>query len=86
MTRKTGGPAFPLRVENHTSESVDAFGSSVAAGSFVQFSGMTLRDYFAAQELSKMNAVACCDIPDAYARQAEHCYRMADAMLEARTK
>ena len=71
MTTETGGPAFPV--------------PAAYSGGTVK-DGMTLRDYFAGQELSKMNAVACCDIPDAYARQAEHCYRMADAMLEARTK
>jgi len=48
-------------------------------------SGMTLRDYFAGQELAKVDAVAVCDIPSAYARLADHCYRMADAMLSARS-
>jgi hypothetical protein len=48
--------------------------------------GMSLRDYFAGQELAKVDAVSVCDIPSAYARLADHCYRMADAMLEARTE
>ena len=47
-------------------------------------SGMTLRDYFAGKELSKVDGVSVCDIPSAYARLADHCYRMADAMLKAR--
>lgn len=46
--------------------------------------GMTLRDHFAGQELSKVDGAAICDIPSAYARVADHCYRMADAMLKAR--
>jgi hypothetical protein len=68
-------PAFPVTLM-----------SGERYGQHAEHDGMTLRDFFAGKELSKMNAVACCDIPDAYARQAEHCYRMADAMLAARTK
>ncbi len=68
-------PAFPVTLL-----------SGERYGQHNEHDGMTLRDYFAAKELSKIYAVECCDIPDAYARQAEHCYRMADAMLEARTK
>ena len=79
MTIETGGSAFPC-------EGGNKFISGNEIRKTLPSSGMTIRDYFAGQELSKMNAVACCDIPDAYARQAEHCYRMADAMLAARTK
>jgi len=46
--------------------------------------GMTLRDYFAAKELSKVNGVDICDIPEAYVRLANHCYRMTDAMIAER--
>ncbi|MBU9501298.1 hypothetical protein KTE68_14065 [Burkholderia multivorans] len=46
--------------------------------------GMTLRDYFAAKELSKVDWVEVCDVQGAYDRLADHCYRMADAMLRAR--
>lgn len=50
-----------------------------------QAHGMTLRDYFAGQELTNMaGRVAVCDAPEVYARAADHCYRMADAMLRAR--
>ena len=45
--------------------------------------GMTLRDYFAAKELSKVEAVSVCALPSDYDRFADHCYRMADAMLRA---
>lgn len=47
-------------------------------------SGMSLRDYFAAKELAKTHGVASCDQTEVYARLADHCYRMADAMLKAR--
>lgn len=48
--------------------------------------GMTLRDYFAGQELAKTPGAYLLDEPIAYERLARHCYRMADAMLTARTQ
>ena len=53
---------------------------------FANDRGMSLRDYFAAKELAKVQATSICDIPAAYQRRAEHCYRMADAMLAERAK
>lgn len=44
---------------------------------------ISLRDYFAAMELSKTSGPCICDEPALYARLAEHCYRMADAMVSA---
>jgi hypothetical protein len=52
----------------------------------VNFPGMSLRDYFAAAELQKVQGTAICDVPESYARVADHCYRMADAMLTERSK
>ncbi len=46
--------------------------------------GMSLRDWFAGMELSKHVATSTCDTQSAYDRLADHCYRMADAMLRAR--
>lgn len=69
-----GGPAFPTP---YTTRDGDHYSTDFEGG-------MTLRDYFAAKELAKTNGVAICDIPEAYARLAGHCYRMADAMLAAR--
>jgi hypothetical protein len=48
--------------------------------------GMTLRDYFAAKAMLTIDPqnVGICDVPEGYARLADHCYRMADAMLAAR--
>jgi hypothetical protein len=48
------------------------------------YSGMTLRDYFAAKELAKTIGPYICDDPAVYKRLADHCYRMADAMIDAR--
>lgn len=47
-------------------------------------SGMTLLDYFAGQELAKTHGTVICDMPEMYDRLADHCYRMADAMIRAR--
>lgn len=66
-------PAFPIPLNHGESY----MGHSVC-------DGMTLRDYFAAKELSKTVGACICDVPESYERLAEHCYRMADAMLEAR--
>lgn len=46
------------------------------------------RDEFAAAELARMDYAQCMvnDVPAAYDRLAEHCYRMADAMMRARSK
>lgn len=68
-TQNTGGPAFPV-TEQNGANSGDC--------------GMTLRDWFAGKELSKIDQCSVCDIPAAYDRIADHCYRMADAMLRAR--
>lgn len=43
-----------------------------------------LRDYFAAKELAAFQDKNLCDEASVYARYADHCYRMADAMLIAR--
>lgn len=45
---------------------------------------MTLRDYFAAKELAKVSGPMINDKQVMYDRLADHCYRMADAMLRAR--
>jgi hypothetical protein len=48
--------------------------------------GMSLRDYFAGQELAKTIGPVMCDEATFYDRLADHCYRMADAMLRARAE
>ncbi len=69
MTNKdNGGPAFPNAENGH---------------GFPPHLGMTLRDYFAAKVL-----MGCATITDADLGTvkdiAETCYKLADAMLEAR--
>ena len=68
MSIETGGPAFP----------------TYSVISSCDEGGMTLRDYFAAKELASVTDKDICGRPSDYARYADHCYRMADAMLAAR--
>lgn len=71
--KKDGGPAFPIPLAENQ-----------AYQGHAPCDGMTLRDYFAGQELAKVDCVEVNDVPGAYDRFANHCYRMADAMLRAR--
>ena len=64
MTKDTGGPAFPVVIPLDQSAEF--------------FTGMTLRDYFAAKA---MQALLHKNYFDVAAKQA---YQMADAMLKAR--
>lgn len=71
-----GGPAFPGRTYD-------------AAGREVPFTGMTLRDYFAAQALTAvigdwLNTGEIHQDPDIAEVIARDCYTVADAMLAAR--
>jgi hypothetical protein len=75
-------PAFPVS----TRVCSDGFLGHQDSASTWQFSGMTLRDYFAAAELQSIPNLSICDMPAAYARIADHCYRMADAMIAERNK
>jgi hypothetical protein len=76
---ENGGQAFPcFRPEGpRTQDGYPEWSADVIPG-------MTMRDYFAAKELGKTGGVAICDRPESYDRLADHCYRMADAMLRAR--
>jgi hypothetical protein len=71
MDKNNGGPAFPISIPGH--------GDNGACG-------MSLRDYFAAKALQAvpMPQGHQHDIPEVYARIAQHAYKMADAMLRAR--
>lgn len=72
MTRADNDWAFPHTIEGNQGP--------------ITYQGMTLRDYFAGKELSKIHGTSICDAPESYARVADHCYRMADAMLAERAK
>jgi len=80
---KDGGPAFPVSTSQSSYTEFGNYGHHDGNTTW-QFGGMTLRDYFAGQELIKVEGTTICDRPDAYKRVATHCYRMADAMLAAR--
>ena len=64
MTEKqTGGPAFPINANESADRCI--------------YTGMTLRDYFAAEAMHEMTW-------QDKAGSAKECYEIADAMLEAR--
>lgn len=69
-----GGPAFP------EFKYVEPYQQMLPIG------GMTIRDAFAIAALTAvpMEQGHLHDIPESYARIAQHAYKMADAMLEAR--
>ena len=69
-TKHTGGNAFPVPNDANVNDQ----------------EGMTLRDYFAAKAMQAvpMQQGHLHDIPECYARIAQHAYKMADSMLEAR--
>lgn len=71
--RKDGGAAFPT---------IPPVGSQVAGSGYpYPEEGMTLLDWFAGQELSKIERCDVGDIVSAYDRVAKHCYTMAQAMI-----
>ena len=74
MKNDTGGPAFPMLgyVENGEWEP------------YSQFTGITLRDYFAAKAMQGMYANSCDDYE--FKGVAEAAYRTADAMIAERNK
>jgi hypothetical protein len=72
-----GGPAFPVL---HTID------GNWAKEPLSEFRGMTLRDYFAAKAMAGVLASADPGDETDQPVLAKWCYRMADAMLEERTK
>jgi hypothetical protein len=84
-TKPDGGSAFPCskRVDE---KYMDEGGYGRTCAVTVLQGGMTLRDYFAAKELSKKDGAGICDDPIHYQSLAAHCYTMADAMLAERNK
>ncbi|MBA1234752.1 hypothetical protein G7Z98_09315 [Pseudomonas stutzeri] len=79
MTSKTGGPAFPC-------EGGNKFISGNEIRRTLPSSGMTLRDYFAAKALPILMEHHGDRLPYVHKDVAEESYRIADAMLAARTK
>lgn len=73
MTIETGGAAFPQFVLSN-------------GGAYIE-GGMTLRDYFAAKALQNFrDQIGSQSDQEWFDLMAEGAYRMADAMLKARTK
>jgi len=68
MSKETGGPAFPVKLEP---------GESYMPA---EQDGMTLRDYFAGQALAEM----ALDYQTKIEHIAERCYMLADAMIKER--
>jgi len=75
MSNETGGNAYPQNTVY-----IAANGAVAQSG---PQGGMTLRDYFAAQMLASVMSATSRSIPDPK-MIATACYKVADAMLEAR--
>ncbi|CAM3898225.1 hypothetical protein CCOS865_02191 [Pseudomonas reidholzensis] len=90
MTKPTGGPAFPVTINNRDTNPATGFlGEEIKPHSFSTYSGMTLRDYFAAKALAGLAAnQSMIDSNDSKAVRylADCSYQIADAMLIARVK
>ena len=71
MSKDNGGPAFPFVVEDGT-------------GSYTHYTGLTLRDYFAAKALQGMWANG--NIRGSGEELVHWAYAAADAMLAERAK
>lgn len=87
--KNTGGPAFPTKI-HATSGGIGFDNDELMPGATTHYSGMTLRDYFAAKALPAIYKDTCecarvegwsVDWRDEVAAEA---YDMADAMLKAR--
>ena len=80
MSKKTGGPAFPMMHKWRA----DSYGAAANTGYEVEeyYAGMTLRDYFAAKAMQGFGATTGWD----YKYLSEHAYLIADAMLAEREK
>lgn len=77
MSTETGGSAFPLPASWNPHS-----GNQNNSEEY----GMSLRDYFAAKALQGYFANEVCPHRCDGSDVAEYCYRMADAMLAARSK
>lgn len=75
-----GGPAFPGQESVY--EQSDKAG--VLEQHFIQYPGMTLRDYFAGQALAAMDCDPRPDFQMLVEIKTKWAYQLADAMLKAR--
>ena len=79
------GPAFPFEYHNQTSRHQPGFFGTgdLAPGASQQFSGITVRDYFAAKAMAAMIASPFPNVSE-NVDVAAAAYAMADAMIGAR--
>lgn len=85
MKIQAGGPAFPYVLVNNSSETMNTFGIELAPGKTANFSGMTMRDYFAAKIINGILSDPDAGLlEDDLTRYANIAYKAADAMLKAR--
>jgi hypothetical protein len=82
MSTNDGGPAFPVECSYSGDGKLVGAQTNIASG---WETGMTLRDFFAAQALKSglVSSYSKCEHSEAYV--ARDCYKMADAMLRARS-
>ena len=96
MSADNSGPAFPVQVRREE-KYMDEGGYGRVRSFLITEGGMSLRDYFAAKamqgELAAMNdpnngmfGIDLDSSDQTLDRLAQHLYRLADAMLAARTK
>jgi len=76
----TGGPAHPSVLHGPC----EAFGMTAKDNQILEFTGITIRDYFAAKAMQAQLARTTWGIEDDARDTAKEAYAYADAMLEAR--
>lgn len=83
-----GGPAFPWQMTIPAGSPNPIQGRVVPEGHVDNevFPGMTLRDYFAGQALTRVYDAGGRYGSEGLKQCAEYCYRMADAMLAERSR
>lgn len=83
---KNGGPASPANIKNNSScNLVDQFGTEIPPGQTAVYTGMTLRDYFAAKVIQGLLSRPGIGRHD-HDLRAHEAFAVADAMLAARSK
>lgn len=77
--KNDGGPAFPVTIENRTSEAVSIYGVIVKPRTKVDCYGVSVREFYAAHALSGILAIETNIKPDIASQMA---FDQADSMLE----
>lgn len=85
MSNNNGGPAFPIKVE-WAQDSIGFDGEECKRNTTSYYSGMTLRDYFAAKAMQGILANSEANRSWTDDDVAKFAYRQADAMIAERNK